>query len=406
MQNPIVLELRTGRDSESLASAAEYLFETIPTIKDALFHKLLGKSDPISFEILARNQTVSFYCVCPKKVQSYIESSLSASFPQILINTTQDDYIHVFSAHQSGLEQNYQPQPITEFAFLDLGRDSSLPIKTYDQFADTDPLSALLSTLSKFQEHDSALIQVLVSQGGGLIHTPATLNADEKPSLSSTQQAHIAKKMSKQTLKTSVRALTSAPTHERTRYILEAIYASSQVFSLSESNQFTLKKPLFFKKKARKHVVERTFSLGHSYFLNTSELATIWHLPNKNLATIPNIAWGKSLLGEPPENLPIITSNSTEEAKQNTNPFAKTIYKNSPTIYGIKRPDRRRHMYVIGKTGTGKSTLLANMAIHDIKKGEGLCVIDPHGDLVETLLDYIPSHRINDVVYFNSSDGM
>jgi len=61
-------------------------------------------------------------------------------------------------------------------------------------------------------------------------------------------------------------------------------------------------------------------------------------------------------------------------------------------------------MYVIGKTGTGKSTLLANMVINDLKKNEGMCVIDPHGDLVETILNYIPSHRINDVVYFNPAD--
>jgi len=61
-------------------------------------------------------------------------------------------------------------------------------------------------------------------------------------------------------------------------------------------------------------------------------------------------------------------------------------------------------MYVIGKTGTGKSTLLANMAINDLKNGAGICVIDPHGDLVETLLNYIPARRINDVIYFDPSD--
>jgi len=73
-------------------------------------------------------------------------------------------------------------------------------------------------------------------------------------------------------------------------------------------------------------------------------------------------------------------------------------------IFGIKDHDRRRHVYSVGKTGTGKSTLIANMAIDDLKKGRGLAVIDPHGDLCETLLDYIPRNRINDTVYFNPAD--
>jgi hypothetical protein len=72
--------------------------------------------------------------------------------------------------------------------------------------------------------------------------------------------------------------------------------------------------------------------------------------------------------------------------------------------FGIKDKDRLGHIYVIGKTGTGKSTLLLNMAISDIERGNGLCVIDPHGDLAITLLDYIPAQRIKDVIYFNAAD--
>lgn len=84
--------------------------------------------------------------------------------------------------------------------------------------------------------------------------------------------------------------------------------------------------------------------------------------------------------------------------------FAQTNFRNEQRRFGIKRDDRRRHMYVIGKTGMGKSTMLENMIIQDIQNGEGLAVVDPHGDLVEKVVKYIPSHRINDVVYFNPSD--
>jgi DNA helicase HerA-like ATPase len=153
-----------------------------------------------------------------------------------------------------------------------------------------------------------------------------------------------------------------------------------------------------------KMMKKRDFFRSPKMHLALDELATVYHLPNKDLEVIPNIAWGKNLLGEPPENLPIITRDTNPEEKIHTNVFAETTYKNKAVKYGLKRADRRRHMYVIGKTGTGKSTLLANMAINDLKNNEGMCVIDPHGDLVETLLNYIPSRRINDVIYFDPSD--
>jgi len=86
------------------------------------------------------------------------------------------------------------------------------------------------------------------------------------------------------------------------------------------------------------------------------------------------------------------------------NYFAKTNFRNLEKKFGIKVDDRRRHMYLIGKTGMGKTTVIENMVISDIKAGRGLALVDPHGDLVEKVLDYIPSYRINDVVYLNPSD--
>ena len=84
--------------------------------------------------------------------------------------------------------------------------------------------------------------------------------------------------------------------------------------------------------------------------------------------------------------------------------FAETNFRNQRKRFGIKQDDRRRHMYLIGKTGMGKSVLQENMIINDILSGKGLAVVDPHGDLVEKVIKYIPSHRINDVIYFNPAD--
>ncbi len=84
--------------------------------------------------------------------------------------------------------------------------------------------------------------------------------------------------------------------------------------------------------------------------------------------------------------------------------FGQTNYRNIARKFGIKTKDRRNHMYIIGKTGVGKSTLLENMIVQDIRAGRGVCVVDPHGDLVEKIVGYIPSERINDTIYFNPAD--
>lgn len=85
--------------------------------------------------------------------------------------------------------------------------------------------------------------------------------------------------------------------------------------------------------------------------------------------------------------------------------FAETKFRNQKKIFGIRRDDRRRHMYVIGKTGMGKTTMLEHLVISDIRNGNGLCVVDPHGEFAEKMLNYIPNSRINDVIYFNPGDS-
>lgn len=84
--------------------------------------------------------------------------------------------------------------------------------------------------------------------------------------------------------------------------------------------------------------------------------------------------------------------------------LGKTNYRNTKQVFGIKDKDRLQHIYCLGKTGVGKSTLLLNMAISDIEKGNGVGIIDPHGDIAEAILNYIPKERINDVIYFNACD--
>jgi len=84
--------------------------------------------------------------------------------------------------------------------------------------------------------------------------------------------------------------------------------------------------------------------------------------------------------------------------------FAQTNFRNQSTAFGIKTDDRRRHLYAIGKTGMGKTNMLENLAIQDIRNGHGMCFVDPHGDTAEKLVSMIPPERINDVIYFNPAD--
>ena len=183
--------------------------------------------------------------------------------------------------------------------------------------------------------------------------------------------------------------------------LLSSLAGSFGVYSRADGNSLRLAKPrLWQKNRLLKSILERSLTLTPRFqFFNVLEVASLWHLPT-NLIKLPNIAWGKTLLSEPPANLPVAIGLSDKEKAQ-INFIAKTEFKNRLVTFGIKKPDRRRHIYIIGKTGVGKSTLIANMAISDFKKREGVAVIDPHGDLCEILLDYIPSYRINDVVYFN-----
>ncbi|MCF7836436.1 type IV secretory system conjugative DNA transfer family protein [Candidatus Gracilibacteria bacterium] len=141
----------------------------------------------------------------------------------------------------------------------------------------------------------------------------------------------------------------------------------------------------------------RNRELYQTFVLNTEELATVFHLPNIEVKT-PNIFWVNSKKLEPPIDLP----NPAKEPEITT--LGRSNYRGVDKLFGVRQEDRRRHIYIIGKTGMGKSTLLENMVISDIREGKGVAVVDPHGDLADSILDNIPSNRTNDVIVFDPSD--
>ena len=132
------------------------------------------------------------------------------------------------------------------------------------------------------------------------------------------------------------------------------------------------------------------------FILSQEELATMFHLPTKSVSTA-RIQWVNAPKLEPPANLP---GNKEEDITL----LGKTNFRLQHDEYGIRPDDRRRHVYVIGKTGMGKSTIMENMIFSDIAAGKGVAVIDPHGDLAEAVMQFIPKHRTNDVILFDPAD--
>ncbi len=174
---------------------------------------------------------------------------------------------------------------------------------------------------------------------------------------------------------------------------LAEISSSFRQFSLPQSNGFHTLAPKVFSHMPL-GITEDPF------VLSAEEIATIWHLPNLLVKT-PNLDWVISKKLEPPINLPAA---GVTDAENNLTVLGEAVFHGHRTKFGIRPDDRRRHVYIIGKTGMGKSVLLQNMVYSDIMGGKGVAVIDPHGDLVDKILELIPSERSNDVVVFDPAD--
>ncbi len=393
-----MLEIKVPKESEETPEASAALFASLSNISSSFWEKLLGRQKCLVFEIGLFEQTIHFYAVVSREFEPYFVSQLSAQYPKAVVARVKD-YLTAWPFDKASCGQ------------LVLAKPYYYPLKNYNDFKDIDPLSSLLGTLSKAGPDDKALVQILVVPSSSSYASSARkiLDAGIPTGEEGRTRAHpqtnmIQQKISQKAFQTSIKVLTISVNKEAGSAFLNHLSGSFGNLTSGEGNSLVVKKPKLFKDKFLEAIKQRSFKYIPKYqYLNIDELATIYHLPNESLAKIKNISWGGQIASEPPENLPISTG-LTESEKEEINFFAKTEFKNSVTNFGIKRIDRRRHVYIIGKTGTGKSTLIANMAINDIRNNEGVAVIDPHGDLCHILLDYVPSHRINDVCYLDPAD--
>ena len=398
------LQIRNPKEDETGPEAASQIFSSLLTGINPIFSRLFNPVDNYAFEIYLTGQSVYYYVTIPESRDSLLQSLIQASYPQSAITRTSDPLEVILK------------NPVVATAELRLQKTYTLPIKTYAEFSEVDPITSVIGLLSKQEPWFRACVQVLVTtpsftwQGETLDKRVKTvtdpLTGEKKEMKTDENVSYMTKKVMYEGGRTSIRILVSSKEKEHNPSILvQNIWNAYGGLSSGEGNKLGLAN--FNKNKASfiKKIKSRSFSLleNRKQILNAQELATLWHPPGKALTGIKNIAWGKTLMGEPPENLPTV-DNIHEDEKKDINFFGKAEYKNRDSIFGIRSIDRRKHMYIIGKTGAGKSTLIANMAIDDIRRDRGVAIIDPHGDLSETIMEYIPKRRINDVVYLEPFD--
>jgi hypothetical protein len=348
--------------------------------------------------------------------QSYSFNILSAKQRIHFIMVVQDNEVPLITNQVLGQYSKAEITEVPPFKFrtpyfyeLNLSKNNFLPIKTMESFRDVDPLASVLSSISRSADPKAVFwMQVVITPTSNGWHQQALSYIDGLSNSSSTMQRSqtqgqknqislVQEKTKYPGFKSYVRLLSN------TQENLDLFYSAFNIYAQASGNSLVPGKVGFLKKDKLLDAINEHKPYGESCILNFLELCTIWHLPTAKV-NVPNIVWGKKLTLEPPENLPVAVPELTEEEKQAITFLGKTTHKNTEKIFGIKKVDRQKHIYIVGKTGTGKSTLLENMAIDDIRKGEGVAVLDPHGDVIQTILDYIPKKRIKDVCVFSPAD--
>jgi len=210
----------------------------------------------------------------------------------------------------------------------------------------------------------------------------------------------ISGKLSQQLFKADIRVMVYVRSDERYKTRRKNIQSAFDVFMVPKYQQLKLRKMkgIFMKKLAAYVYKKRELSLlpFHQSTLSVTELSSLYHVPYSAVSNTENMIASLSKV------LPVPIS-----LKNNTNLdviLGQNIYHNEKTLIGLTTAERERHMYIIGGTGNGKTTMMEYAIVQDIQNGKGVAVLDPHGDLAEKLLGYIPEDRIKDVIYFNPSD--
>lgn len=394
-----VLSLRVPRESENTPEQTAQALASLAraTRAPGIIGRLTGDTPiHLSLEVTLQDGQITFAVVHPTHLATFVQSQILATYPDVVMNPV-PDYLaawHAAPPYMTLIRQQYA---------------SYFPLRDYADYKEVDPMLPMLGVLSKAGPDDRILIQFILSpapatvqkQAYRYLHPKTRYDEFGKPLKEVPPEGKklIEDKLSQPLVGVSVRFAATR------RELLHDLAGAVSVLNRPDGNALLPAGLLPWQKsKLWDHIRYRLpfKALNVSpVTLNVMELSSLWHLPGV-YTKLPNVAWAPSAsLVEAPSDLPI---HIPGHDNADTNFFAKTAFRNQDTIFGLKLEDRLRHVYILGKSGTGKSTLLENMAVDDFKKGRGVAFIDPHGDACENLLNYIPKDRINDVVYFNPAD--
>lgn len=384
----VLLEVALPRGNEIKVDAAEQMFASLHSMYSSGFGSWLKPQDHVSFEIVARKEDIRFYVAVPEHLRDLVEKQIHGAYPGAEMREV-DEY-NIFT--ETGT---------VAFAQLKLKSSNYLPIKTYKDLP-TDSLSSLTAALVKMGVGEGAAVQLLViptgkkwqQAGKGYLATTKKSEADpEKAKFATDQKTYeaIENKVGKPGFEIELRVVVSSTSKDLADSHLKNITGTFGQFA-SSLNSFT-KAKLWFKSMLMVNFIYRYQSVftRNRPILSSEELATVFHFPNKAVET-PHIHWLAAKSAPAPAEIP----------KEGLF-LGKSVYRGLTRKVYISEKDRQRHMYIIGKTGTGKSEFLTEMILQDIESGKGVCFIDPH-DTVEKILEMIPPSRAEDVIYFNPSD--
>jgi hypothetical protein len=385
---------------------------------------------PIVFEVAVPHygEEIYFYVALPKKEIDFLRKTVLGFWPGAEISLVKEDY-NVFN-----------PSGFSLASVVKLKNHSYLPIRSYKELAqaNVDPLDSFLSAFNKLSKEGEGLAWQIIltpvsaSENKKILGMVKKLREGEKLSdvlskniltdiLKVLGEAFIPKKeetkkkeeeekikpksieeiaiknlefkASKPLFRLNIRLVSSSNDEITADQILSALESPFHQFTNPGFNEFYYFRPKGnHLKKVFYQFAFRLFDPSQSFLLNTEEITSFFHFPTSYIKN-PIIHWLSARSAPPPSNLP-----------QEGIILGENIYQGIKSIIRITRNDRRRHIYVIGQTGTGKTTLLKNMIIQDIKNGDGVCFIDPHGDVAQEILGLIPKERIDDVIYFNPGD--
>jgi len=414
-----------GRDerdlNEEILSQAQVMYNIIASTAMKGFKSKLYGQRHISFEIVAHEGLVHYYAVVPTVLIDVVNQALAASYPSARLEEVEDKNIF----NQSGKIESTTGGEFT------LKKNFAYPIATYQE-SKRDASRAILNALSAAKKEDGIAIQILIrpayngwskssvatankikkdkgqDTGAGSIFSSKGIlqmlwkppeSKDIKPEdkqLTSLEQStveSIEEKTRHPGYESLVRVVVSSGTVERSQVLLKNVVAAFSLFDSATHNGFKFNNTKDAEELATSYIFRFFPQTIKQNILNSVELATLFHLPNQN--TIPTSQVRRQVSKQ--------VDGPTEDMSEGFL-LGYNEFRGAKKEIRLSTNDRRRHTYVVGQTGTGKSKLLENLAFQDMMDGKGFAFIDPHGDSVDELLGMVPKERVEDVIYFSPSD--